>query len=377
MSILDTMLPHRPAPDGRVTRRLSLNTSLYLDALRLAAAFAVFLGHSKVLFFPALRLGPLFGQAREAVAVFFVLSGFVIRFVTEEKEGDWTSYLVARCSRIYSVALVAVVLTLVADKIGSSWNAAYYDSLDFYVPASLGSALQYLTFTNQLWFSHVIYGTDEPYWSLGFEVWYYVLFALAVFLPSRARIAAITLWLFICGPKIAAYLPLWLIGVAAYGAYSSYAPKWRRATACAVYVSTFPLYAAICFVLSKQTGNMYTTYDLLQEILNLGYFTAIGLLVAVNILAFDAVAGPRPVLGAKAAKTLRWLAGASFTLYLMHQPLLIMISSLIPSSRTSATVGAACCAVTLLLVLLIAELGERRKKLFSRLFQPLAGLARP
>ena len=376
MSIITAMLPHPKALGGRPRRRLSVNTSLYLDALRLAAAFAVFLGHSKVLFFSTMRLGPLFGQAREAVAVFFVLSGFVISFVTQEKEGDWASYCVARLSRIYSVAFVAVVLTLAADRIGSSWDPAYYGGLAFYVPEALGSALRYLTFTNQLWLGHVIYGTDEPYWSLGFEVWYYVLFAFAVFLPTRARIVAIALWLCLCGPKIAAYLPLWLLGVAAYGAYSNGRPNWRRRTAYAVFLSTFPLYGALWYCLGQRTGNMYATYGLAQECLNLFYFMAVGVLVALNILAFDAVAGFKPILGAKTAQTLRWLAGASFTLYLMHQPLLVMASSLVPSSRTSAASGAACCAGTLLLVALIAELGERRKRLFSRCFQLLAGPAR-
>ena len=58
--------------------------SLYLDALRFGAAFIVFLSH-----FGRVS-GGLFWQmqpyGRTAVLVFFVLSGFVIAWVTETKE---------------------------------------------------------------------------------------------------------------------------------------------------------------------------------------------------------------------------------------------------------------------------------------------------
>lgn len=62
--------------------------SLYLDALRFGAAFIVFVSH-----YAAGRYsGGLFWQVmdygRIAVLVFFVLSGFVIAWVTEAREGS-------------------------------------------------------------------------------------------------------------------------------------------------------------------------------------------------------------------------------------------------------------------------------------------------
>ena len=64
-------------------------------------------------------------------------------------------------------------------------------------------------------------------------------------------------------------------------------------------------------------------------------------------------------------------------MYLTHQPILVMMSSLVPSSRTSILSGVACCVVTLVLVALIADIGERRKNLFSCFFRQLIGLMRP
>jgi peptidoglycan/LPS O-acetylase OafA/YrhL len=58
--------------------------SLYLDALRFSAAFAVLLSHTGRV------SGGMFWQVqpygRTAVMVFFVLSGFVIAWVTEARE---------------------------------------------------------------------------------------------------------------------------------------------------------------------------------------------------------------------------------------------------------------------------------------------------
>ena len=135
-------------PSDRTKRPLSRNVSIYLDLLRLVAAFAVFLGHANSFFFPGTHYMPfILGHQREAVAVFFVLSGFVIRFVVIEKEGDWTKYLIARLARIYSVAILAVFLTLIVDTLGIHYNSSYYNSALFYAPASIGSALKYLSFT--------------------------------------------------------------------------------------------------------------------------------------------------------------------------------------------------------------------------------------
>jgi peptidoglycan/LPS O-acetylase OafA/YrhL len=54
------------------------------------------------------------------VDVFFVLSGFVIAFVTTERESDGRSFAIARLARVYSVALPALVVTFVLDAIGRS-----------------------------------------------------------------------------------------------------------------------------------------------------------------------------------------------------------------------------------------------------------------
>ncbi|WP_431311886.1 acyltransferase family protein [Sphingomonas lacusdianchii] len=77
------------------------NLSIYLEVLRFAAAVAVVLSHARGILFPALPWR-LAAHGPEAVAVFFVLSGFVIRFVTVDRnETTWRAYAAARVARIY------------------------------------------------------------------------------------------------------------------------------------------------------------------------------------------------------------------------------------------------------------------------------------
>ena len=90
--------------------------SVYLDLVRFTAACFVYLYHSnqRWLVEPIL---PMANYGHTAVVVFFVLSGFVIAYVTDTKERDWPSYAASRLSRVYSVALPAVVLTLLLDAV--------------------------------------------------------------------------------------------------------------------------------------------------------------------------------------------------------------------------------------------------------------------
>src|SRR5438270_9524015 len=100
--------------------------SLHLDLMRGAAALAVFVSH-----FGLHRIsGGLFWQAQpyghDAVILFFVLSGYVIAWVAERREPDLRAYAVNRLSRLYSVVVPAILLTVIADAIGQRVGPAVY-----------------------------------------------------------------------------------------------------------------------------------------------------------------------------------------------------------------------------------------------------------
>lgn len=99
--------------------------SIYLDLVRFAAACLVYLYHSnqRWLISDTLPASP-FGHS--SVIVFFVLSGFVIAYVTHEKENTYAAYVSRRLSRLYSVALPAVLGTILLDFVDRRLNADIY-----------------------------------------------------------------------------------------------------------------------------------------------------------------------------------------------------------------------------------------------------------
>ena len=64
---------------------------------------------------------PFSGYGHTAVIVFFVLSGYVIAYVSEVKENNVKAYWASRLSRLYSLAIPAVLLTPMLDVLGSDF----------------------------------------------------------------------------------------------------------------------------------------------------------------------------------------------------------------------------------------------------------------
>ena len=85
--------------------------SLYLDVLRFGAAFTVFLAHYSVQRISGGFFWPSFAYGHTAVLVFFVLSGFVIAWVTETRERGLEDYVLSRAARLYSVIIPAFIIT--------------------------------------------------------------------------------------------------------------------------------------------------------------------------------------------------------------------------------------------------------------------------
>ena len=186
--------------------------SLYLDAVRIGAALFVVYAHSNLRFLLPAPL-PLAEFGHSAVVVFFVLSGYVIAYVAEGRERDGIDYAAARISRIVPLALVSVLAALAADHLGRQLAPALYQV----IPADrvlLRLALS-AAFLNETWWLSVMPFSNVPYWSLCYEVVYYLLFGIALHAPPGWRGPALALVALLAGPKILLLLPCWLLGVAA------------------------------------------------------------------------------------------------------------------------------------------------------------------
>jgi peptidoglycan/LPS O-acetylase OafA/YrhL len=347
--------------------------SLYLDCCRFLAALLVVVSHLEP--YGVLTRGSghwWLNFGRESVVVFFVLSGFVIAYTTERKNASLRDYCVARCTRIYSVALPLLLLGFMAAGLLVLSNQS--PLLDFY---QLGKPWLYLPlhllFMGELWTVSEPPPLLAPYWSLGYEVWYYVLFGAAFYLRGRRRLVVVGSLLLLAGPKLWLLLPVWLAGVRAYHWQKSHTIP--RAPALLGWCTTLALLAAF-----KASG-----LDVSLRALALASWPFPGLplksadrfladylvcaLVVVNFLcAKDA--DFRALL--RIGKPVRALASYTFTLYLVHALVMRVWMIVYPHRRSDVGDVALLLALIAAATWVIGQVTERRKGWFEGVFVRLA-----
>ena len=241
--------------------------SVHLDALRGAAAFAVFLNHTRALYFSSalseydlksteapstaavgqtqslgianLGSSEMFqGEiklASEAVVIFFVLSGYlvggsVLRAVRSCR-WSWRSYLTKRMVRIYIVLLPALFLGVLLDRIGlhrATFGSVYLtpSGIQLVVTYELRERLRLLTvFGNAVFLQDITVpnvGTNASIWSLANEVWYYIAFPFMVLASVNSTknwtrvmyVLIVVALLWFIGLRISMQFPVWVAGAA-------------------------------------------------------------------------------------------------------------------------------------------------------------------
>jgi peptidoglycan/LPS O-acetylase OafA/YrhL len=193
---------------------------LFLDGLRGLAAFYVMVGHARWLLWEGYSEGffkhpqdytwggkalvyafSLFKYGHEAVLFFFVLSGFVIHLRYSRKlvgpaagnaRFDWGAFVWRRARRLYPPLLVAIGLTFVLDRLGQTMAYGIYSQGALYqtINSNIVPNHQGLTLLGNLAFLMQTYvpafGTDGPLWSLKFEWWFYMLYPVFWWITKRS-----------------------------------------------------------------------------------------------------------------------------------------------------------------------------------------------
>jgi peptidoglycan/LPS O-acetylase OafA/YrhL len=333
--------------------------SAYLDIVRFLAALAVFLGHAAGAYWTQGFLWQLGPYGDTCVVIFFVLSGFVIAFVADRKEGNWWTYGANRIARLWSVVIPALALTFVIDAIGVRMAPALYIGQPWFNGDHLG--LRYLAsffLVHETWHLDYAPGINQPFWSLGYEAFYYLMFGLLAFYKGRARTFVLLAALAVGGPLMAALFPIWMSGVFAY--------RMSR-------TRTLPLPAALLMfvagglvlVLSPVLRPAVSVTWMGQEIAG-RYLEAVAfvmhLLAAHRLLNQDAPLPPRLALAIKR------VASTTFVLYLFHRPLIQLFSFIGPADAGSWGRRALVIGGSLAVVALATPLCERLQRTLRALW---------
>lgn len=352
------------------------NLSIYLDLVRFLAALMVFVVHANYQRFTGGL--PLFWHFKDlgndAVMVFFVLSGFVIAYVAAEKEKTIEEYAASRFARLYSVVVPALILTMLLDAAGSYIEPSLYSGRWYEFDDPMARVLAGLTFSNELWFSYTRPFSNGPFWSLGYEAWYYVLFAAAHFLRGNVRWLSVTLICLLIGPKILLLLPVWLLGVWAYrcsaaATLSARQGAWLFFGSLAIYLA-FRLEGGPDFLLdlSKEVFGTDFLYDKLSWSRKFLSSYVIGLCVAANFIGAVALAPRLPAVAGGLERLIRYAAGFTFALYLLHYPLLQFFAALTAAAGLEAYRTAIVALGPLSVVWILGGAIERQKGPLRDLF---------
>jgi peptidoglycan/LPS O-acetylase OafA/YrhL len=314
-----------------------------LDAIRGVSAVAVLLYHLRGLFFvdyPQLAGKSIFlmalyaftGYGHQAVMVFFVLSGYFIGTNVLVSVGNgrwsWRTYLLSRVTRLHLVLFPALVLGAVWDRIGMRIPQAasiYYDGLyKFYGPSVALRSTVPIFFENFFYLQSIIspaFGSNTPLWSLSYEFWYYLVFPALILVAATcveirlrilyAGLALLLLWF--VGALIVFYFPIWLAG--------TLVGRLQRATKVRSRSLTLPLVGGVIFIACLAWSRRHhLSPDLLTD-----YLVAFGFALWLYTLLLGSREDASPAYAYGAKK----LAGFSYTLYLTHMPMLLLLRGLL------------------------------------------------
>lgn len=337
--------------------------SVYLDGVRFIASFLVYVYHSNQRRIVADIL-PASDYGHSSVIIFFVLSGFVIAYITDTKERHWVTYTASRVSRVYSVAVPSLVFTVLLDGIGRHLYPALYDGYPYdHFALRLATSLLML---NEVWFVSITTFSNVPYWSICYELWYYVAFGLLVFLPRRWSWYAVATLLLVLGPKVVLLAPIWGAGVLLY--------RWRALQTLpmgwAVVLLVFSVLGIIAF---DRAGVEGVTTDWLKLLIGeewhrqltfskffLGDYL-LAALVFANFVAMRRVALLLSPLLLAIERPVRFLATYTFTLYLLHQPLFLFWAAVIQGDPQGYGYWLSTTALVLLSVMAIGYFTENKR----------------
>jgi peptidoglycan/LPS O-acetylase OafA/YrhL len=355
--------------------------SLYLDLTRLLAAVAVVFAHFEFFgIIPAGAWGVLPDMGREAVIVFFVLSGFVIASSTAQKSPSARDYAVARLSRLYSVALPVLLLAFAGAALLRALtdfeSSAYYTLDKFYLYLPF-----HLLFLGEHWQLTEVPPFMLPYWSLGYEAWYYLLFGLACYLRGARRTLAMAVVLVLMGYKLWLLLPVWLSGVWLSRYYRKSGGRALMSVNLArlgwfASVLAFGLYAAIDVEAGLRAAALAWWPFPALPLGSADRFLSDYLVCAIVLANFACAREARFTALLRFGPAWQLAASYTFTLYLSHALVIAFWLALYPHDPRSTVDVLAVSALIAASTAVLGAVTEGRRQAYRRVLERLLGAGR-
>lgn len=295
----------------------------------------------------------LFRFGNEGVMFFFVLSGFVIHLKYAQKVQrdrsapfEWKQYVWRRARRLYPPLLLAIGLTFLLDRVGMSLGFPIYfgrsDSL--VINATVHPDHSWTTLLGNLAFLMDCYvpawGTNGPLWSLHYEWWFYMLYPLFFWISRRSialaagvmgAVALATQWPFPAWanllPHVLAMMPIWWLGVLLA---DGYAGRIRVPMAGLAWLAVL-----LPLGLFDQAPGLRNAYHALHPDAAQGvarYCVALGFVGLIALGIALRAAGYRLVM----LNRLKVLGEMSYTLYVIHFPILAFLGGWLMLGRSGA-----------------------------------------
>ena len=323
------------------------NRNLWLDLIRGCSALLVCLSHLRNAMFvdysalvhPNMAIKVFYAMTslgHQAVMVFFVLSGYFVggAVLRAGATFSWKIYLAARLTRLWVVLIPCLFLTwvigLIIEQYAPSVLAgANMDS--WHSGPKLGEySTSFHTLLANLFFMQTIispvFGLNSPLWSLANEFWYYMLFPLLLAFvgaikPSHylSRIVA-----FIFAMLLSWYLPkdmlysflIWLMGVAVYISQSKIKLMRQNTVRILLFIALITFGLALVF---SKSSRWFKEMPLEPDFI-------IGLTFAFLCLILSNLSFPEN-RWSWFAKSSLYLSEISYSLYLSHFPVVLLIAS--------------------------------------------------
>lgn len=308
--------------------------SVVMSLLRGAAALEVAAAHLRAQIYPGFSLvenpGALFkalafftGFAQQAVIVFFLLSGWLVGGSLLNKIGQANAlkhYAIDRVTRLWMVLVPTFLLVLVFAAASAKVDTSVFSASlanEYSLAAFLGGLVGLQNLLVQP------FGGNFPLWSLSNETWYYILFPLIVVATSstsnRSRLLALSaagiIAYFLTLP-ILLYFSIWLMGAAC----SRIKIKTGTAMRC-VFLGVFV--ALSVFFRLRGSNNDLGWRSLPQDVI-----FSIALLLFLTSIQFKWTTETATLTALR--RLGKVFADFSFTLYVIHIPLISIILAFNP-----------------------------------------------